>query len=77
VAKVKKSGLRLIDDDTSTGKPATHEQCAAMEFKPWAGKSEGTEALTGENWMQHRVAVVFAHCCGLVWCNGSREMHTA
>ena len=32
-----------------------------MEFEPWAGKSEGTEALTGENWMQHRISVVFAH----------------
>jgi hypothetical protein len=32
-----------------------------MEFEPWPGKSEGTESLTGENWLRHRVAVVFAH----------------
>jgi len=61
VASVKSSGLRLVDRDTSIGEPATHEQLAAMEFEPWAGKSEGTEALTGENWMQHRISVVFAH----------------
>jgi hypothetical protein len=61
MASVKSSGLRLVDGDKSTGKPATHEQLAAMEFEPWAGKSEGTESLTGENWMQHRISVVFAH----------------
>ena len=51
----------LVDRDTSIGEPATHEQLAAMEFEAWAGKSDGTEALTGENWMQHRISVVFAH----------------
>jgi hypothetical protein len=61
IASVKSSGLRLVDRDTSIGEPATHEQLAAMEFEPWAGKSEGTEALTGENWMQHRISVVLAH----------------
>jgi hypothetical protein len=61
IASVKSSGLRLVDGDKSGGKPATHEQLAALEFEPWAGKSEGTEALTGDNWMEHRVAVIFAH----------------
>jgi hypothetical protein len=61
IESVKSSGLRLVDRDTSIGEPATHGQLAAMEFEPWAGKSEGTEALTGENWMQHRISVVFAH----------------
>ena len=60
IASVKSSGLRLVEGK-SKGKSATHEQCAAMKFEPWAGKSEGTEALTGENWMQHRISVVFAH----------------
>jgi hypothetical protein len=49
------------EDDTPKDKPATHEQLAAMEFEPWPGKSEGTEALTGENWMERRISVVFAH----------------
>jgi hypothetical protein len=61
IASVKSSGLRFVDRDTPIGEPATHEQLAAMEFEPWAGKSEGTEALTGENWMRHRISVVFAH----------------
>jgi hypothetical protein len=61
IASVKSSGLRLVDDDTSTGEPATHDQLAALDFEPWAGKSEGTEGLTGDNWMRHRVAVIFAH----------------
>jgi hypothetical protein len=61
IESVEKSGLRLVDCDTSIGEPATQEQLAAMEFEPWAGKSEGTEVLTGENWMQHRISVVFAH----------------
>src|SRR5450631_2708190 len=61
MARVESSGLRLVDRDTSIGEPATHEQLAAMEFEPWAGKSEGTEALTGENWLEHRVSVIFAH----------------
>jgi hypothetical protein len=61
VESVKRSGLKLVDDDNAKGEPATHEQFAAMEFEPWAGKSEGTEGLTGENWMQHRISVVFAH----------------
>ncbi|MEA2795243.1 MAG: hypothetical protein QOI87_2623 [Bradyrhizobium sp.] len=60
IASVKSSDLRLVEGK-SRGKPATHEQLSAMEFEPWAGKSEGTEALTGENWMQHRISVVFAH----------------
>jgi hypothetical protein len=60
IASVKSSGLRLVEGK-SKGKPATHEQLAAMKFEPWAGKSEGTEGLTGENWMQHRISVVFAH----------------
>jgi hypothetical protein len=59
IASVKSSGLRL--EGKSKGKPASHEQVSAMEFEPWAGKSEGTEALTGENWMQHRISVIFAH----------------
>jgi hypothetical protein len=45
IASVKRSGLRLIDDD-ATGEPATHDQLAVMEFEPWPGKSEDTEALT-------------------------------
>src|SRR5258707_12933343 len=62
VASIQKSGLRLVDnDDMPMDKPATHEQCSAMEFEPWAGKSEGTEGLTGDNWMRHRVSVIFAH----------------
>ena len=61
IASVERSGLKLVEDDTPIGEPATHEQFAAMEFEPWAGKSEGTESLTGENWMQHRISVVFAH----------------
>jgi hypothetical protein len=62
IASVKRSGLKLIQDvDTPKGEPATHEQLAAMEFEPWAGKSEGTDVLTGENWMQQRISVVFAH----------------
>jgi hypothetical protein len=60
IALVESSGLRLVAGK-SKGKPATHKQLAALEFEPWAGKSEGTEALTGENWMQHRISVVFAH----------------
>jgi hypothetical protein len=60
MASVKSSGLRLVEGK-SKGKTATHEQLSAMEFEPWAGKSEGTEGLTGENWMQHRISVVFAH----------------
>ena len=61
IVGVKSSGLKLVHDDTRTGEPATHDQLAAMEFEPWAGKSEGTPGLTGENWMQHRISVVFAH----------------
>jgi hypothetical protein len=61
IESVKSSGLRLVDRETTIGEPATHDQLAAMEFEAWEGKSEGTEALTGENWMQHRVAVIFAH----------------
>jgi hypothetical protein len=61
MARVESSGLRPVDDDTSAGEPATHEQLAAMEFEPWAGKSEGTKSLTGESWMKHRVSVIFAH----------------
>jgi hypothetical protein len=60
IASVKSSGLRLVEGK-SKGKPATHEQVSAMEFEPWAGKSEDTEALTGESWMNHRVSVIFAH----------------
>lgn len=62
IDSVESSGLRLIDvGDDFAGEPATHEQLAAMEFVPWAGKPEGTEALTGDSWMQHRISVVFAH----------------
>jgi hypothetical protein len=76
VASIKKSGLRLVDDDDMPmDKPATHEQCSAMEFEPWAGKSEGTEALTGDNWMQHRVAVIFAHATMFMSKRRLIEMH--
>jgi hypothetical protein len=61
-ARVKRSGYNLVRvDKEPAGEPATHEQLAVLEFEPWEGKSEGTEALTGENWMQHRISVVFAH----------------
>jgi hypothetical protein len=60
IASVERCGLRLVAGK-SKGKPATHEQLAAMEFEPWAGKSEGTEALTGENWIERRISVIFAH----------------
>src|SRR5271163_1804314 len=59
IASVENSGLRLVEADARIGEPATLEQCAAMEFEPWPGKSEGTEALTGENWIEHRVSVIF------------------
>ena len=61
IASVERSGLKLVEGDTPIGEPATHEQFAAMKFEPWAGKSEGTKSLTGENWMEHRVSVIFAH----------------
>lgn len=62
IESVKSSGIKLIDEgDAPVGKPATHEQLAAMEFEPLAGKSEGTPGLTGENWIEHRVSVIFAH----------------
>jgi len=57
VARVERGGLRLVDD-TEAGEPATHEQLAAMELEPWTGKSEGTESLTGESWMNYRVSVI-------------------
>jgi hypothetical protein len=59
---IKRSGLELVPSKkTPKDKCATHDQLAAMEFEPWAGKSEGTKSLTGENWMNHRVSVIFAH----------------
>jgi hypothetical protein len=35
--KHKRSGLRL-EDESSTDKPATHQQLAALEFEPWSEK---------------------------------------
>jgi hypothetical protein len=74
MASVKRSGLRLVEGK-SKGKPATHEQLSAMEFEPWAGKSEGTEVLTGENWLEHRVAVIFAHATMFMSKRDLIEMH--
>jgi hypothetical protein len=61
IASVERSGLKLVEDDAPIGEPATLEQLAAMEFEPWAGKSEGTKSLTDESWINHRVPVIFAH----------------
>ena len=75
IESVKSSGLRLIDRETTTGEPATHAQLAAMDFEAWEGKSEGTPALTGENWMQHRIAVVLAHATMFMSKRDLIELH--
>jgi hypothetical protein len=40
IESIKRSGLRL-EDESSTDKPATRQQLAALEFEPWVGKLEG------------------------------------
>jgi hypothetical protein len=76
LACVKKSGLRLVDaDDMPMGESPTHEQCAAMEFEPWPGKSEDIDVLSGDNWMEHRVAVIFAHASMFMSKRRLMEVH--